>query len=521
MTRRRRAPRSPAAATETELKLRVPPARLRELLASPLLRVSGAARTLRLTATYYDTPDLRLWRSHIALRVRREGGRWLQTVKGAGGVQAGVHSRLELETVLRDAHPDPAALPRDPLTKALRPRKVAEALAPVLRTEILRTVRLLKPAPGVVIEAAIDRGVIRSGRRREAVCELELELKQGPVTALFDLAQQLVATLPLALEHHSKAERGYALYSARTAAPVKASALRLNRAMDAGDAFRVIAAASLAQVQGNVRGLLDSEDPEFLHQMRVGLRRLRSALDLFHEQLGDAVAPHGAGLRTIAAGLGAARDWDVLVTETLPRMTGLPAAAALVAACGPPRLAARTKSKKLIKSNTYDKIMLTLGRWLVLPQATDAAAWREPARIAAARILAARYARVLKRGRHLAQQSPAELHRLRIAIKKLRYAVEFFHDLFQVKEMTVQRDGLARLQDILGFINDAVTVEPLLAAAQDGARKWPVAAAEAVRVWHQQRAAVERDHLITAWRRLRAAPQPWQQALRRARVVDC
>lgn len=521
MTRHRRAPRSPAAAAEIELKLRVAPARLRELLASPRLRATGAARTSRLTATYYDTPDLHLWRSHIALRVRREGGRWVQTVKGAGSVQSGVHSRLELETVLRDAHPDPAALPHDPLTKVLRSRKVAAALAPVLRTEILRTVRLLKPAPGVVIEAAIDRGVIRSGRRRETVCELELELKQGPVTALFDLAQQLVVTLPLALEHHSKAERGYALYSARAAAPVRASAVRLTRAMDAGDAFRVIAAASLAQVQGNVRGLLDAADPEFLHQMRVGLRRLRSALDLFGEQLGDAVASHGAGLRTIAAGLGAARDWDVLVTETMPRMTGLPAAAALAAACGPAWLAARRKSKILIKSNTYNQTMLALGRWLVLPQATDAAVWREPARVAAARILAARYARVLKRGRHLAQQSPAELHRLRIAIKKLRYAVEFFHDLFQVKEMTVQRDCLARLQDILGFINDAVTVEPLLAAAQARAREWPAAAAKAVLVWHQQRAAAERDRLAAGWRRLRAAPRPWQQTLRRVRSGDC
>lgn len=520
MTRRVRTPHSPAAAAEIELKLRAPPARLRELLSSPLLRGTGTARTLRLAATYYDTPDLQLWRNRIALRVRREGGRWVQVVKGAGSVQSGVHSRLELETEIRDSRPDPAALPHDPLTRVLRSRKVAAALAPVLHTDIIRTLRLLAPAPGVLIEAAIDRGVIRSERRRETVCELELELKQGPVTALFDLALQLVAKLPLTLEHHSKAERGYALYSARAAAPVKASAVRLTRAMDAGDAFRVIVAASLAQVQGNVRGLLDAADPEFLHQMRVGLRRLRSALDLFGEQLGDVVAPHDAGLRTIAAGLGTARDWDVLVSETMPRMVGLPAAAALAAACGPARLAARNKSKKLIKSKTYNETMLALGRWLVLSQATDAIAWREPARVAAAHILASRYARVLKRGRRLAQQSPAELHRLRIAIKKLRYAVEFFRDLFQVKEMTVQRDCLARLQDILGLINDAVTVGPLLAVARIGARKWPVAAAEAVLVWHQQRALAERHRLAAAWRRLRKAPRPWQGILRRAPSND-
>lgn len=516
MTRRDREPQSPAAAAEIELKLRAAPSCLRSLLASPLLRATGgAARTVRLAATYYDTPDLELWRNRIALRVRREGRRWVQAVKGDGTVQSGLHSRRELETELRDPRPDPAALPRDPLAKVLRSRKVAASLQPVLSTEIIRTVRLLAPAPGVLIEAAIDRGVIRSGRRREAVCELELELRQGPVTVLFDLAQQLVDALPLSLEHHSKAERGYALYSARAAVPVKARAVRLERTMDAGAAFHAIVASALAQVQGNVRGLLDSEDPEFLHQMRVGLRRLRSALDLFGDQLGDAVAPHATALRTIAAGLGAARDWDVLVTETLPRMAGLPAADQLAAACRAGRQAARGKSKKLIKTNTYNTPMLALGRWLALPQATADSAWREPARIAAARILATRYARVLKRGRRLAEQSPAELHRLRIAVKKLRYAVEFFSDLFHVKEMSDQRAGLARLQDILGFINDAVSVEPLLAAARTGASTWPAAAADAVVVWHQQRAAKQRRKLGSAWRRFCVLPQPWQRTLRR------
>lgn len=515
MKRRVRAPRrADTAATanhEVELKMRVPPARLRALLSSPLLRASGQSRTVRLAATYYDTPELYLWHNRIALRVRREGRRWVQAVKGNGSVASGVHTRLEYETVLQDASPDLSGLPRSPLTKMLRAGNLVSTLVPILSTDIKRTLRLLEPAPGVLIEVAIDRGEIRSGNRRDAVCELELELKQGPVTALFDLALQMASVHPLELEHHSKAERGYALYSSHFAGPQKANPIRLEPVMDAGAAFRRIAASTLAQVQGNARGVLDSEDPEYLHQMRVGLRRLRSALDLFHEPLGDALAVQAASLRALGAGLGAARDWDVLMTETLPQMGGLPHIASLAAVCEAMCRAARTKSKKIIKTNTYTETMLTLGRWLAVPLATADTAWRAPARVAAARILAIRHARILKRGRRLAAQSPAQLHRLRIAVKKLRYAVEFFNDLFQVKAMAVQRARLEKLQDILGLINDAVTVESLFAAAQSGARRWPATAANAVVMRHQRRATRQRDRLSSAWRRFRAAPQPWQK----------
>jgi inorganic triphosphatase YgiF len=498
-----------APANEIELKLRVPAARWREVMAHPLLGAGAGQRTQLLGATYYDTPDAALWRHRIALRVRREGRRWVQAIKGGGTQQSGLHSRQEYETVLRNDRPDLSTLPDGPLAGILRSAKVAAALVPLLSTRITRTVRMLQPAPGVSIEAAFDRGVIRSGRRRVAVCELELELKRGPVTALFDLAQQLVAALPLVLEHQSKAARGYALHGAGSGAPLKAASLHLDRSMDAGDVFRAIVSATLSQVQGNAHGVLDADDPEYLHQMRVGLRRLRSALDLFGVQLGDSATTLAAGLRELGSGLGAARDWDVLMTEILPQMP-TPVAKALTAVCAPLRSAARRKAKNIIKTNTYNEPMLGLGRWLAMPRATAGMAWREPARAAAARILAVRYARVLRRGRRLSDRSPAELHRLRIAVKKLRYAVEFFNDLFQVKAMAVQRARLAKLQDILGIINDAAAVDPLLDAARQSAREWPEAAATALRTWHQERAAAHRDRLPRAWRRFRAAPRPWQ-----------
>ena len=500
-------------ATEIELKLRFPPARLREVLALSLLASARRAVTRKLAATYFDTPALELSRQRIALRVRREGRRWVQAVKGDGSVASGVHQRVEIETALSDRHPDVSVLPRHPVSRILQSKKVAGSLVPVLRTEITRSLRMLEPAPGVLIEAAIDRGVIRSGRRRQQVCEIELELKSGPVSALFDLAQQLAQSVPLSLEHRSKAERGYDLFRGGAALPVKAAPVMLTREMTVAQAFHEIVTVALAQVHANEQGVVHSRDPEYLHQMRVGIRRLRSAFSLFRDVLGDAAESQAAMLREIAAVLGPARDWDVFVTETLPMvrpaLTTHVAAEAFEAICLQRRQIARNNARKSIKSIIYNKNMIALSRWLATFDDDDGnTAWRQPAHDCVAQILAVRHARVLKRGRRLAQRTSAELHRLRIAVKQLRYATEFFATLFPGRDMATLRDRLVLLQDILGRINDAATVQLLLNAAATDDREF-IAATGIVTGWCEAQAAAERRALQTAWRRFRTARRPW------------
>lgn len=285
--------------------------------------------------------------------------------------------------------------------------------------------------------------------------------------------------------------------------------------MTAGQAFLRIAAVALAQVHANEHGVIYSKDPEYLHQMRVGIRRLRSAFSLFRDVLGDAAAPQAAALRAIAGDLGTARDWDVFVTETLPVLR--PALAAHVAAeafeavCRKCRQSAREKSKKSIKTINYNRSMIMLGGWLAaLDRDGDSAAWRQLARGCAAQILAVRHARVLKRGRHLERRTAAELHRLRIAVKQLRYATEFFSSLFPGRGMAALRDRLTPLQDILGRINDAAAVQPLLNAAAADDREF-IAAAGIVTGWCEAHAATELTALQMAWRRFRAARRPWLQ----------
>ncbi len=509
-----RASADAAVATEVELKLRFPPSRLREVLTLPELSGVQRGSSQRLAATYYDTPALDLWQRRIALRVRRERGRWVQTVKGGGSAASGLHRRLEIDSLLVDGQPDLSRLPQHPVTRILRSRKVAEGLVPIFHTEITRSLRLLEPAPGVCIEAAIDRGTLRSGRRRRPLCEIELELKSGPVTALFDLARQLALRIPVALEHRSKAQRGYVLFRDAEEPPVKALALELGRAMTAVEAFRAIAGNALAQVHANEHGVVHSDDPEYLHQMRVGIRRLRSAFRLFRDLLGDAGAPEAGALRGIAAALAPARDWDVLVVETLPMASDAlalhHAAPALLEAGERERQRARALAIRSIKTDGYRNSMMALGRLLAIPDdQPDSAAWRQPARECAAQILAHWHARVLKRGRRLDRRSSAELHRLRIAVKQLRYAVEFFNGLFAPRRMSALRQRLMRLQDILGNINDAASVVPMLESAAAAGGPDVQLAADKIVAWCADRTAGERTELRAAWRRFRAASLPW------------
>ena len=498
---------------EVELKLRFPPARLRDVLNSSAMASARGSRSRKLSATYYDTPELELWHRRIALRIRREGGRWVQTVKGGGSVLAGTHRRLEIETVVRHGRPDLSVLPRHAMVRFLHSGETAKSLHPVMRMMIRRKSLMLEPAPGVLIEAAVDTGTISARGRRERVCELELELKSGPPGALYDIASRVSAQVPLALEHRSKAERGYALYGAPADRPRKSVPVRLAHGMTAGDAFHAIAAEALQQVHANEHGVAVSADPEYLHQMRVGMRRLRSAIALFKPLLDAAAATHAAMLRTLGARLGPARDWDVFVGEVLPAarvqwQEALPPG--FERGCTVQRERARSAAIKSIKTNTYDKSMLALAIW-VSTHPGSAGRMQVPVRDFAQRVLDERHRRVLKRGRHLGKLDPAELHRLRIAVKQMRYAVEFFAGLFPVRRMSMLRAQLSALQDILGKMNDATIAAKLMAAvAAASGNRATVAAAGRIAGWHAALAEQYRAALKPAWQGFRRLSAAWR-----------
>ncbi len=510
--------------TEVELKLAVPPGAAGKLGAHPLLRGRPRPLARKLYSVYFDTPELDLWRQGVTLRLRRAGGRWLQTVKSAGSARAGLHRRRELESEIAGPLPDFDRVRDGDLAGIFASPRLRSHLKPVFVTEFTRSSRILDLGPEVVVEAALDRGEIRSGDRAAPVSELELELRKGAAWHLYELALKLLDAVPLAVENRSKAERGFALARGECPEPVKARPALLSAGMTVSDALEAVMWASLAHLQANERGMLQDAGrrPEYLHQMRVALRRLRSAFDVFAPSLPEAAcAPLVAELKWLAASLGPARDWDVFMMETLPFLraeSGEPVAlAAFGEQCARLRGAASRRARRAVASKRYQRLVLSLAVWL------SAQAWLD--RMEAARrgglavavggfagpALEARYGRVRRRGRRLAQLPSAELHRLRIAIKKFRYAADFFAGLYNGKKARAVLKGLTRLQGVLGAINDAATGVRLVAAGSRGTGGRRAAGAKGILLdWSRGRSAKLRRELKGAWKAFRAAGRFWQ-----------
>lgn len=506
---------------EIELKLAVAPRTLARLAADPLLgEPRGAARPL--VAVYFDTPRFALWRRAISLRLRRERGRWVQTVKGGGTVEAGLHRRIEIEQPASAPVPDLALIRDHRLGKLIARAAGAAALVPAFRVEVARTTHVVSPAPGVTIEVSLDRGVIHAGKARAPVSEIELELKRGPAWRLFEFALSIAARYAVRVEHRSKAERGYELAGGVRVAPVRARLGVIRREMSANEAFKAVCWTCLNHLQANQRGVIRGTDPEYLHQARVALRRLRSGLRAFAPLLrDDALGRSVASVRALARALGPARDWDVFVEETLaPVMQQFPGhrgLAALERACGRLRQAENRAAQRALASRRYQRLVLSMGGWLSeepwLAAASGKArrAWQAPARDHAVAVLDRYHRRALKRGGGVSRLSLPRLHRLRIATKKLRYASGFFAGLFARKRAKPMLDALNDLQNVLGAINDCSTAPALIDAATRAARG-PLRQQARTIVSHWNAAMLEdrRRALKRAWKTFHRCDRFWR-----------
>ena len=488
---------------ETELKLSAASRTLARLAADPLLgKPSGAAQSL--VAIYFDTPRFSLWRQGLVLRLRRERGRWVQTVKGRGALDAGLHRRIEAGNAARSAVPDPGRIADPDLRKRVADIVGARRLVPIFRVEVSRETRLVSPAPGSSIEVSIDRGAIVAGASRVPVSEVELELKAGPAQGLFELALAISQRYAARLAHRSKAERGYELAGAIRPAPVRASLGVVRRGMSASEAFKVICITCLNHLQANQPGVLRGDDPEYLHQARVALRRLQSGLDAFRRIAApQALDAHARALRQFTRALGPARDWDVFAGQTLaPVLEQFPGHAGLAAferACARLRMDANRAPRRLFASRRYQRILLGLGGFIQGECLQDEAAAAD-AREHATRALERYHRRVLKRGRKIESPNLRRLHRLRIATKKLRYAAAFFAPLYARGRAQPMLEALNDLQDILGAINDCASAPESIGACARAARG-PLRAQARTIIEHWNSAMLEarRRELTGAW----------------------
>jgi triphosphatase len=509
--------------TEVELKLAARPADLPALKRALAAITPGAVRSReRLISTYYDTPDLALQAQGLTLRVREQGGRFIQTVKSedaAGGVML---ARGEWEDTLTENRPDPNApesgkhLPQDPIRQ----------LRPLFVTDVNRTATEIDPLSGTRIEVAIDEGEVRSagGGASEPISEIELELREGEAAALYDLALRLLEVAPIRIETRTKSERGYSLAAGAPVAPVPvyAEAVSLHPGMAAAAALQAIGRNCLAQLLRNEPAALAAE-PEGVHQMRVAIRRIRSAAASLKGLLpGESRRLLREELGAFAKGLGPARNLDVFATELLPcARAGLPDHPGweeLAATLDRLRQKASDQVREAILSERFTAAILRLLRWFDTCEWRCEAATAEGSSLAspiggiASRVLDQRLQSVRRRSKKFGRLSPPQRHKLRIAAKKLRYTTELFDSLFDEDATAEFVKPLKRLQDDLGYANDIRVahefVPELFAAAEP--RSPAIRAWMDVLQWHDQMLAGRERKLRKHLRRLNGAAPFWQ-----------
>jgi CHAD domain-containing protein len=296
-------------------------------------------------------------------------------------------------------------------------------------------------------------------------------------------------------------------------APAKGLVAALEPALTIAQACARVMLANLAHLRANEAGFLRERDPEYLHQMRVSLRRLRSALAVFAPAIPDARrAVVATEAEWLSQRLGAARDWDVYVQAQLtalraayPRHAGLAQYANAMAAL---HRRAREAAQAAVRSPRYRRLVLAFAA--LADGSEDTTSTRQRLRAFARAALERRHARMMRRGRRFASRSAPELHRLRIAVKKLRYAAQFFSTLYDARAQRELLDALARLQNVLGALNDSAVTAHLVAQARPRGDAAELAEAHGLLLaCSEGRKALRADEAKRCWAAVRRAPVYW------------
>ncbi len=444
---------------EIELKFQVPAARLaavRRAVATP------TARTSRLRAKYFDTSDRRLAEAGLALRMRLEDGLWVQTLKGRGAAQ---FERLEHEVGLGRQRGVPAldiARHADtPVGQQLAAvlGDEAGALQVVFETDVRRTHRIARSA-GCAVELALDVGEIRAGAARLVLSEIEFELKSGALGGMLELAKRWAAGHHLWLDVRSKSQRGDLLARGLDAiSPVRAGRPALTRHMNPDAALRAIVTSCIEHYLPNAAELASGTgQPEHVHQARVALRRLRTALRLFGDWSVAVDAEWAPALTELFAPLGQARDHDVLAQTVLPELLAAGAPSIELPSVGAGSLANENARAPRFVGLTLDLIKFAQG---TAPRSEHAG--RVPAPSSLRALVRPRLKRLHKRLRRDAEVfrsiDDTQRHRIRKRLKRLRYGLDLTASLHAPNALRRCLEALGPAQEALGLYNDLIVAE--------------------------------------------------------------
>ena len=441
------------------------------------------AQQQRLSAYYFDTPNQDLAKKGIALRIRFEDSQWVQTLKTAGD---GVAKRVELNTVLSlTGTPDTLDVSRlvpdislitEPivvaqLTNIMPLDELAQALTVQYFTDVQRTSRQIKKNNSR-IEIAYDIGKVgighlnsqkpanNHGLTQSDIHEIEFELLEGDPSDLIEVAKTWCKKYKLYLSTVTKAQRGSLLLANKQfAQPVKAdlAVLQLHKGISQFAFLQAVVNNCLVQILPNASAIAEgSPDGNLVHQLRVGIRRLRTALKHF-KFAQDYIDPNWLMvLKQTFSLLGEYRDKEILQIKTQP----------LLESVGAPHVEWSTAVDIMpidaVRANDFQILLLELIGFTHLPVPAD----NPKAKASVAKKLEKLFTAIAAASDKFASLDTDSQHGVRKDLKSLRYVSEFAAPLFanqnngkkgkKATKLNAFLQYLEPAQDVLGEYNDNV-----------------------------------------------------------------
>lgn len=418
-------------------------------------------------AHYYDSAAHDLFNAGIALRLRKEGGAWVQTLKVSD--QSGALVRQEHSVPVKHERGADPALDIERHRRAdgwlVLDRVMRTGHQPTLRrvfsTHVKRTTAQARTRHGT-IEYALDRGEITASHHQpdgssnevtltQSICELEIELVSGSPMAIIDAAITLLKRYALWLDSRSKSVRGDTLSRGLQIVEArKANAITFAPDISQAALVRIVIAECIQQVLSNASQVasVDAHEPEHIHQLRVGLRRLRTALRLFG--LPDHAASQAWEIhaQTLAGAVGHTRDLDMMKAMLLPALQ-LPHAPQI-------DLEASYKAQsptEILRDRDTQIWLLELVAWQL---STPADTENTPCDAILPRIKKW-HTRCVHGAAQFETFSIEQRHQLRKQMKRLRYGLEFVEPLCKPSTFRAHTKVLSKAQAALGDYNDLHT----------------------------------------------------------------
>jgi len=485
---------------------------LEQIRGLPVIKALGVGKVFSrvLTTSYFDTPDHALHKHGYSLRVRKAGKTYTQCLKLQSEPLGGIIGRTEWEAEIPDQIPQIDLLENKKIRAKIK-RLAADNLLAVFQSVVRRQSRKLKFDDGTTVSIDIDVGEVTGGDAVQPICEFELELLSGSAAHIFELAATINQTVPFRISTVSKAARGYSLLSGAGPRAQKWQKFRLPKNCTAKRAFACNLQQAISHLQANEAAALQN-DVEGIHQLRVALRRLRAGLEIFRSNIAEAkyewIVREAKWLRDELSG---ARSWDVFIDEFVtPVAKGSSVTIGfelLLSSADKERVPHRERARSAVNSVRYTEFILGLSTWLfddnrretiALPEATDLLA---PVMKFCTKQLEKQNRIVRAKCRKLEQMSDQERHKMRLAVKKLRYTIDFCANIYPKKKVSNFQKRLNPVQAGLGYLNDVLAaellVQKLIGVKPDHISPTGFYAAGIVIGWHQRQAKLAAIQLST------------------------